>query len=175
MLCSIKTFLKTLIRTISTNIPSNTLRIVGIEGCPDEKNTHINYQICGKSVVSQEPLDDLISELGLVKGFSKTDSDHILGLFVTENRAPAFKIKSVIFSEYGDEFEIEDIKDSNVIRTTANSLFETPEILGEFHYLDILMIQHSHLSAATKAEKISMTKHKLIKPRGHLSVINNQK
>lgn len=173
MLGKIRQGIKNFLSRVSANIPGDTLRIIGFEGSPEQKNTKIRYQICGKSVVSQELLRTLVPELVRIRGFSPADSHQLFTLFVAEYQAPSFKIRSVIFSEDEDEFEIEHLQESYLFTTTAASLFETPEILREFSHTEALMIQKSFSDKLQKSERQSIKDRSLSHSRGNFHVIKN--
>lgn len=153
--------IKILFQRFLQKIPSSTLQIIDIDGSPGGKNTKIRYQVCGKSITNKDTPEKLLHDLFQVKGFSSEDSDLILALYNAEKNSPNFKIKNILFSDAGEEFKVEDLKNGFTLTMTPDSIFESNELVQQFTYTDILILYHCLVNNKTRNEKKSIKMKKL--------------
>jgi hypothetical protein len=168
--------LKKFLVDLFSSTPLYSFKIAGVRVDPNNKHTEVTYQVSGKSTVINDMPANLLSELMILKGFSKDDSNLILNLFIEEQKYPSYKIKNMVFSHEDIEFEIQDLKSNSIIRITSEMLIEHKDFLKQFSYSDLLILNYYYLQIINKKEKKAMSNIKkefLLKSKKSFSLIRD--
>lgn len=147
------TWIVTMLKAIKTINPSNTFKVVGVKGTPQNKNIQIVYQVSGKATIGTEKPKILLKELMHLKGFSKQDSDLIYDLAMSERLCYSFKILSVFFEDNITKFEIEDVHTQYTLMLTASEITSSQKILEGFSPSDITMIYFQLLKESDQQQR----------------------
>lgn len=103
----------------------------------NQNNSEVSYQLCGKDIIANKKLENLLKEALEVRGFSNDDQNLLLNIFIEKIQEKNLKIIQISFEADSHVIELFDKKSNEVTVLTLNELINDSVMKNNLEVADL--------------------------------------